>query len=159
MLFRNILVYIDSSESAMIAAMHAILIAKETDAKLTALYVVDTKSVGDLLKARIFVDAEKDLYEEDLKGDAQRYLRQVSRLAERKGFEIETETLSGSVSHEVRDYIKSHDVDLLVLGGIRDIRSRRDEMLSESDRLLRTASCPVLLVRDDSDIWESFEEE
>lgn len=159
MLFKNILVFIDSSESAMIAAMHAVLLSKETGAALTAVYVVDTKSVSELFKAHIFVDEEKELYEKDLEGDAQRYLRQVSRLASKKDVEVNTVTLEGSVAHEVRDYIKSGGFDLLVIGGVSEIRSRREEMLSESDRLLRTATCPVLLVRDDSDIWQSFEED
>lgn len=159
MLFRNILVYIDSSESALVAAMHAVQLSMETGARLSALYVVDTKSVSDLLKARIFVSVEKDLYEKDLQGDAERYLRQVSRIAAKKHVSIQTETATGSVTSEVKKYIQKNGIDLLVMGGISDIRSRRDELLSDNDRLLRTAPCPVLLVRDDSDIWESFEEE
>lgn len=159
MLFENILVYIDSSESALAAAMHAVMLAKELGSRLTALYVVDTKSVSDLVKARIFVDVEKELYEADLKGDAARYLNHVRKLASKKGVDVETVTLEGSISQEVRSYIKGNGIDLLVMGGVSEIRSRRDEMLNETDRLLRTAPCPVLLVRDDSGIWESFEED
>lgn len=159
LLFENILVYIDSSESALAAAMHAVLLAKELGSRLTGLYVVDTKSVSDLVKARIFVDVERELYEADLKGDAERYLNHVRKLALRKGVDIEAVTLQGSISQEVRSYIKGNGIDLLVMGGVSEIRSRRDEMLTETDRLLRTAPCPVLLVRDDSGIWESFEED
>jgi nucleotide-binding universal stress UspA family protein len=48
-------------------------------------------------------------------------------------------------------------VDLLVLGGISQIHSRRDELLSETDRMMRTAPCPVLVVRENDTIWDMFE--
>jgi len=40
---------------------------------------------------------------------------------------------------------------------VSDIRSRRDELASETDRMMRTAPCPVLVVREDDDIWDEFE--
>lgn len=57
----------------------------------------------------------------------------------------------------VKELLKAKQADLLVLGGITDIRSRREELASETDRMMRTAPCPVLVVRDDDDIWFEFE--
>jgi len=48
--------------------------------------------------------------------------------------------------------------ELLVLGGLRVIRSRREELSEDSNRIARTATCPVLLVSDDDDVWQDFEE-
>lgn len=53
--------------------------------------------------------------------------------------------------------LKDRHADLFVLGGVSDVRSRREELASETDRMMRVAPCPVLVVRDDEDIWEAFE--
>lgn len=155
--FKQIVAYIDGSESSMTALMYAIKLAKEHDAQATAVYVVNTKALGDLLKSGIFVAVERDEYQRDLYEDADRYLRHAQRLAEEKGVEIDTVKLEGSVHSVVKELVKNVGADLLILGGVSDIRSRRDELASETDRMMRTAPCPVLVVREDDDIWDEFE--
>ncbi|MDD3902558.1 MAG: universal stress protein [Sphaerochaeta sp.] len=155
--FKDILVYLDGSESSMTAVMYAIKLAKENDAKLTAVFVVNTKALSELVKAGIFVAIERDEYQRDLQSDADRYLRHAAKLALQKHVEIETVKLEGTVHVVVRQLLKEKQADLLILGGITDIRSRREELASETDRLLRTSPCPVLVVRDDDDIWLEFE--
>ena len=90
--------------------------------------------------------------------DAKRHLRHAERLAASKDLEITSVTKEGSPHHVVMDYIKNSGVDLLVIGSVNAIRSRRDELTSENDRMLRTSPCPVLVVRDQDDIWAEFEE-
>ena len=75
-------------------------------------------------------------------------------LAEQKDLAIETVKLEDGMV--VKELLKEKQADLLVLG-ITDIRSRREELASETDRMMRTAPCPVLIVRDDDDIWFEFE--
>ena len=156
--FRNILVYLDGSESSVAAAMCAIILSKKLDAQLSAIYVVNTRALQDLVKARVFLDIEEREYRRDIEGDADRYLRHVERLGRQKGVQVVTVKASGTVHTEVRTYIKEHHMDLLVLGGLSEIHSRRDELLSETDRMMRTAACPVLVVRNNDDIWDMFEE-
>ena len=156
--FRKILVYLDGSEESMTAAMYAILLASSSKARLHAVYVVNTKALGDLVRSRIFVDQERNEFLADLKKDASRHIRHAERLAASKDLEIGSVTKEGSPHHVVLDYIKSQGVDLLVLGSVNVIRSRRDELTSENDRMLRTSPCPVLVVRDQDDIWAEFEE-
>lgn len=155
--FKHIVVYIDGSESSMTAIMCAIKLAKEHDSSLTAVYVINTKALSELVKAGIFVAVERDEYQKDLILDADRYLHHAERLAEQKDLAIETVKLEGTVHVVVKELLKEKQADLLVLGGITDIRSRREELASETDRMMRTAPCPVLIVRDDDDIWFEFE--
>jgi len=155
--FKDIVVYLDGSESSLTATMYAIKLAKENAAKLTAVYVVNTKALSELVKAGIFVATERDEYHRDLQSDADRYLRHASKLAQQKEVEIETVKLEGTIHVVVRALLKEKNADLLVLGGITDIRSRREELASDTDRLMRTSPCPVLVVRDDDDIWFEFE--
>jgi nucleotide-binding universal stress UspA family protein len=124
---------------------------------LTAVYVVNTRALSELVKAGIFVAIERDEYQRDLQQDADRYLRHASRLATQKEVAIETIKLEGTVHVVMKELLKSQKADLLILGGITDIRSRREELASETDRMMRTSPCPVLVVRDDDDIWLEFE--
>ncbi len=155
--FKDIVVYLDGSESSMTAAMYGIKLAAEHGAKMTAVYVVNTKALSELVKAGIFVAIERDEYQRDLQADADRYLRHVSKLAAQMHLEIETVKLEGATHVMVKQLLKERHADLLVLGGITDIRSRREELSSETDRMMRTSPCPVLVVRDDDDIWLEFE--
>ncbi len=155
----DILVYLDGSEGSISALMYSILLARSTGSRLHALYVVNSKALGDLVMSHIFIDQEKSEYLADLKKDAERHLRHARKLAMQKGMEIETEELEGSPHSEVMKYIKNKHIDLLVLGPVNVIRSRREELVSESDRMLRTCPCPVLVVKDSDDIWTRFEED
>ncbi len=155
--FKQIVVYLDGSESSMTAIMYGIKLAKEHDANLTAVYVVNTRALSELVKAGIFVAVERDEYQRDLQQDADRYLRHASRLAEQKGVSVQTVKLEGAVHVMMKDLLKTQKADLLILGGLTDIRSRREELASETDRMMRTSPCPVLVVRDDDDIWLEFE--
>ncbi len=156
--YSRILVYLDGSEGSINALMYSILLAKSTGAQLHAVYVVNTKALGDLVRSHIFVDQEKAEYQADLRKDASRHIRHAERLASSKDLDIVTEVIDGSPHHVILDYIKAHSIDLLALGPVNVIRSRRDELTSENDRMLRTAPCPVIVVRESDDIWEEFGE-
>ncbi len=156
-MFTKLLVYLDGSEDSVSAAMAAIVMATQLKSQLVAMYVVNTKALQDLVKMRIFVDSEQLEYQKDIEGDAIRYLQHVKKLGKQKGLDVETIQKSGSVSQEVKQYIANNDVDVLVLGGLSEIHSRRDELLSETDRMMRSATIPVFVVRDSDDIWDMYE--
>ncbi len=157
--YKRILVYLDGSEGSMTAAMYAILLAASSKASLHAVYVVNTKALGDLVRSRILIDQEKSEFLSDLQKDAARHIRHTERLASSKDVAITTASIEGSPHKEIVSYIKNNDIDLLVLGSVNVIRSRRDELTSENDRMLRTSPCPVVVVRDsDDNIWQQFEE-
>lgn len=157
--FLDILVYLDGSEGSISALMYSIMLAKSTDTRLHVLYVVNTKALGELVKSHIFVDQEKSEYLMDLKKDAGRHIRHAEKLAAQKGIGITTSIIEGSPHTEVMNYIKRNHIDLLALGSINVIRSRREELTSENDRMLRTSPCPVIVVKDNGDIWSMFEED
>jgi len=156
--FTRLLVYLDGSEDSVSAAMAAIVLSKQLQSHLTAIYVVNTKALQDLVKARIFLDVEQQEYQRDIEGDAKRYLNHVKKLGKQKGVDVECVKTEGSVHQVVRDYINSNSIDMLVIGGLSGIHSRRDELLSETDRMMRNATIPVFVVRDNDDIWDMYEE-
>jgi nucleotide-binding universal stress UspA family protein len=151
------MVYVDGTEESVTAAQYAICLASFSGAELIAHYVINTRAVEDLLKARIFLEDEQVEYEHDMEADAERYLNYINELATKKGVSIIKKRSRGSVHKEIIDSIETEDVDLLIIGELSRIRSRRDEFFDEAERAMRTVPCSVLIVKDQDRVWEMYE--
>jgi nucleotide-binding universal stress UspA family protein len=151
------MVYIDGTEQSITAAQYAICLARFTRAELLAYYVINTKALDDLLRVSIFLKEEQMEYQQDLGKDAERYLNHVSGLAKAKAVDIVTKSSSGTVYQEIVNTVKEEKVDLLVLGELSRIRSRRDEFYNETERAMRSAHCSVLIVKDEDHVWTLYE--
>lgn len=156
---KRILVYIDGTEESQTAAQYAILLSKAVGAKLFGTFIVNTHALNDLLKSHIFIESEQMEYQRDLEADADKYLHHFSTIAAEKGVAVETLKLSGVVHSMLKELVKNNDIDLLVIGELSRIRSRRDEFLNETERAMRNVSCSVLIVKDEDRVWDLFEEE
>ena len=154
---RKIMVYIDGTEQSITAAQYAICLASFSGAQLVAHYVVNTRAMEDLLRARIFLKDEQVEYEHDMETDAERYLNHVNELAVQKGVTIIKKQSKGSVHKEIVNAIKEDEVDLLVIGELSRIRSRRDEFYDEAERAMRNVGCSVLIVKDEDRVWEMYQ--
>jgi nucleotide-binding universal stress UspA family protein len=153
----NILIYVDGTEESVTAAQYAIMLAKSTGAHLCAAYVVNTRALSDLVRARIFLPEEQEEYRRDIETDSDRYLNHVTQLAQSKGVEISTEKRSGNVHQELKTLVDELEIDLLVIGELSRIRSRRDEIFNEAERAMRNVHCSVLIVKDEERVWDLYE--
>jgi len=154
---KKIMVYIDGTEQSVTAAQYAICLASFSGAELIAHYVINTKAVEDLLRASIFLKEEQVEYEHDMEADADRYLNYVNELALKKGISIRKRRSRGNVHKEIINAVNAEEVDLLVMGELSRIRSRRDEFYDEAERAMRAAPCSVLIVKDDERVWEMYQ--
>ncbi len=154
---KKIMVYVDGTEQSVTAAQYAICLASSSGAELIAHYVINTRAVEDLLKARIFLKDEQVEYEHDMEADAERYLNYINELANKKGVSVIKKRSRGNVHREIVDSVETDDVDLLVIGELSRIRSRRDEFFDETERAMRAVSCSVLIVKDEDRVWEMYE--
>ena len=154
---KKIMVYVDGTEQSVTAAQYAICLASFSGAELIAYYVINTRAVEDLLKARIFLKDEQVEYEHDMEADAERYLNYINELAIKKGVSIIKKRSRGNVHKEIADSIEADDVDLLIIGELSRIRSRRDEFFDETERAMRAVPCSVLIVKDEDRVWEMYE--
>lgn len=154
---QKIMVYIDGTEQSVTAAQYAICLASFSGADLIAHYVINTKAVEDLLKARIFLKDEQVEYEQDMQADAERYLNYVNELAIKKGVSLVQNRSKGNVHKEIVEAVKNQEIDLLVIGELSRIRSRRDEFYDEIERAMRTVPCSVLIVKDDDRVYQMYE--
>jgi nucleotide-binding universal stress UspA family protein len=153
----RILLYMDGSESSVVAAKLAIAIAKRYECMLEAIYVVNESLLAELLSARVLVRAEKMDYERSLEEDGKRYLNYVAKLGEKKGLKIETKLRKGIVHDVVAKEVVQCDCDLLVQGELGEVLSLRDSFYEEGERILRKVSCPVLVVRGKDKVERMYE--
>jgi nucleotide-binding universal stress UspA family protein len=154
---KKIMVYIDGTEQSVTAAQYAICLASSSGAELIACYVVNTRAMEELLKARIFLRDEQVEYEHDMEADSERYLNYVNDLAAKKGVSITKKQSRGSVHKEIVDIVNKEQIDLLIVGELSRIRSRRDEFYDETERAIRMVNCSVLIVKDQDKVWEMYE--
>lgn len=154
---KKIMVFVDGTEQSITAAQYAICLASSSHAELIAHYVINTRAMEDLLRARIFLKDEQVEYEHDMETDAERYLNHVNELAVQKGVTIVKKQSKGSVHKEIVKAVADDEVDLLVIGELSRIRSRRDEFYDEAERVMRNVGCSVLIVKDEDRVWEMYQ--
>ena len=136
---KNILVATDFSDSSQEALRFAQCIARAFDATIHLLHVVPSadpfwSGAGvdwNTVQDRWMKDAERHLEELDVEPVSQTRVTRV-----------------GEPYVEILDYAKQHEIELIVLG--THGRGPVGEMLlgSVADRVIRTAPCPVLTVRE-----------
>jgi nucleotide-binding universal stress UspA family protein len=81
----------------------------------------------------------------------------VQSLARKKGLAVEVVSVSGAVQQEIKKYVQENEIDLLVIGELSHVRSRRDEFYNEAERAMRSVSCSVLIVKDEDRVWELYD--
>jgi len=137
--FERILVPTDGSNTASLAATHAIQVAAEADAALHIVHVVDLTAVsGEYGTGRIL---------ETMRTAGQQAVDElVDQATEADISTVEASILSGSPSRAVIDYATDRDVDCIVMG--THGRSGLDRLLlgSVTEKVVRLAEMPVLSV-------------
>jgi len=154
---KKIMVYIDGTEESITAGQYAICLSKSTGAELSALYVINTRALNELLRARIFIKSEQEEYKKDLEEDADRYLNHIKTLADGKSIEVNLVKSSGNVIAEIKKFIKEQNIDLFVIGELSRIQSRLDELHNVVERAMRSVACSVLIVKDEERVEALYE--
>ncbi|MFD1595270.1 universal stress protein [Haloplanus litoreus] len=142
-MYHDILVPTDGSNASAAAVDHAVSLASQYDARVHALYVVDTGSYGLLEeRASVVVDA--------LREEGKKAVGTVETAAETADLGVETAVVEGTVHRSILDYAEENGVDLIVMGthGRRGID--RYLLGSVTERIVRSAPIPVLTVRGES---------
>jgi len=143
----NIITVVTGSDSSIMAAKYAIVMAKLYRCRLSAVYVVDTATIKQLTLSKIFIMEESAEYEKSLEANGQRYLSFVEELANAKGVKIEKEIRRGSVYTEIIAAADERKADLVVMGGWEKDRNARDVIGQTHREIMINAKCSVLLVK------------
>lgn len=141
--FETILVPSDGSDHAEVALERALAIARHHDATVHVLSVVDVTPAG--------IDDRTDLRLERLEDSARQVVDEAVAAAEESGVDAVSAVQYGSTDQRIRTYVDDVDADLVVMG--THGRSGLERLLlgSATERVLRTATTPVLTVRAPTD--------
>ena len=148
-MYKKILCPVDGSPTSNCGMMEAIHLAKDQNAKLRFLHVIDMYFP--------IMDATGDfnvVYIDDvLRENGKKVLKKAEVAAHKAGVEADSrmvEAIGGRVSKFVMHQVKEWPADLVVMGthGLRGIE--RLVMGSDAETVVRTSTVPVLLVKDES---------
>jgi nucleotide-binding universal stress UspA family protein len=144
MQFRHILAPTDFSEYSKQAVASALELAKKFGAKLSILHVVELPPypVEGYVPPSL-----TSTFLEDLERQATQDLAQVVPEAESAGIEVARLVTVGSPYRKVIDMAEAEQVDLIVMATAGRTGFSRLVMGSIAERVVRTASCPVLTIR------------
>jgi len=144
----NIITAVNGSDSSIMAAKYAIIMAKTYNCQLSVVYVVDTATIKQLTLSKIFIKEESIEYEKSLAENGERYLAFVEELARAKGIKIEKEIRRGAVYTEIITAAEERKADLIVLGGLERVRGAKDVLDHAQCQIMIGAKCSVLLVKE-----------
>lgn len=147
-MYKKILCPVDGSPTSNCGMMEAIHLAKDQNAKLRFLHVIDMYFP--------IMDATGDfnvVYMDDvLRENGKKVLKKAEVAAHKAGVEADSrmvEAIGGRVSKFVMHQVKEWPADLVVMGthGLRGIE--RLVMGSDAETVVRTSTVSVLLVKDE----------
>lgn len=140
-LYQRVLVPTDGSPETRSVLEHAAALAVVHGATLHGLYVLNTASY-----ASVSMDASWEGVSDMLRQEGESALETVRAVAGER-VPVETALRSGSPSREIVRYAEAEDCDLIVMG--THGRGGIDRLLlgSVAERVVRSASVPVMTVR------------
>jgi universal stress protein A len=140
----KILVPIDYSEVSLKALDYALAFARQFKSEVLALHVVDDVPVV----AGEPVVRPTDTGLPQVKDQAERRLIELAASKKRENLRIKTLLRSGSAPNEIIEAAREQEVDLIIVAthGLRGMK--RFFLGSTTERVVRHAPCPVLVVRE-----------
>lgn len=143
----HIMVLVDGSEQGFHAAEQAIALARTAEAQLTAISVIDTETLRQLLTFNILATQEMTDFEGELEVSARGYLERVRSMAMDAKVVVEPLMVKGPCHGAVLAQQRQLQVDMLILPGFKSSRANRDLLAREYQKIVDDVACPVMLVK------------
>ncbi|WP_280536591.1 universal stress protein [Halopenitus sp. POP-27] len=143
-MYDQILVPTDGSPAADAAIDHAIDLAKQYDARIHALYVVDGSAYSTL-------EAGSEIVVGALESEGEEATDRVAETAADAGVEAVTSVVNGTAYRTISEYVDDNAIDLIVMGTHGRQGLDRYLLGSVTERVVRTADVPVLTVRENDE--------
>lgn len=139
-MYDTILIPTDDSEAAVDAARHGIVIAERFDARIHTLYVVDDRY--EWMEASTIPALIEAMEEEGTNAtDA------IVALGGEHDMTVTADVRHGPPPQVIADYAGEHDIDLIVMGSHGKTRLERTLIGSVTEKTVRLAETPVLIVK------------
>ena len=137
-MYETILVPTDGSDPANRAVEHALTLADRYDARVHAMYCVETHRYGEPALS----SAELVLNRLEERGQAM--LEEFAARADNDGIECSWHVCHGRPWDAIRETADDQNADLIVIGYQGESHRRDGKIGSVAERVVRTADCPVL---------------
>ncbi len=144
---KHLLVLVDGTDTSSRGVDMAIAMARVLRARLTAMAVVETETLRQLLSVQILTPDEMNEFVEGLHESARRQLAEVRERALKRSLEIECVIAKGNSEVEVPKEVQSRGVDLIVVGFFDSTHAQRDLLARQRQQVVDHSSCPVLVTR------------
>lgn len=144
---RKILIATDGSEAARKAANFGVQIAGLSDAKVYSVYVIDTTPYYSIPLDQVW---SKEVYEQ-LEQMGKEIVSDVENTAKAAGLETEASVLKGDPAARIVNFAEEQNVDMIVVGSHGIGGFERLVIGSVSEKVVRHAKVPVLVVRERSE--------
>ena len=144
---KNILCPTDFSEPSYEALKAADELATHFGA---ALHIINVVPLVPIVEAPIGVESASfnvASYQQELEGQAEKSLKNLSEQKVGKGLKVFTEVLIGNAAGEVMRYAAEKGCDMIVIATHGLSGWRRFISGSTTEQIVRQASCPVLTIR------------
>lgn len=138
-MYDNILLPTDGSDGTDRIVEHAIHLARENDATLHVLHVVNTSVVP--------LDAHSRAIYDEMEAAGRSSVVEIRERANDAGVHAVDVLRRGTPYRAILDYAQEHDIDLIVIGTHGRSGVRRALLGSVAERVVRLSEAPVLTVR------------
>ena len=147
-LFPRILVPTDFSACSEEAFRVATHLARQFQADLILLHVVDTKNLGVLNRLGLALPSEEKAQLKRLRHQARLLARRIIGSEALKGLHVKRYIAEGAPFAEIARFVRSEKVSLVVMGSYGGSYGGVDKIFfgSTAEKVVRTAGCPVLTV-------------
>jgi nucleotide-binding universal stress UspA family protein len=143
---KNILVPCDFSKPAVNAFRFALDIAAQSKGAIHLLNVVELPIMHDTLLMPV-LNFEQQLLN-DLKENAETRFKKITDKYNTGKVKVVVNTVFGSVSHMIQDYIIKESIDIVVMGSHGATGAREFFIGSNAERMVRYSPVPVLVIKD-----------
>lgn len=138
-MYENVLLPTDGSDGTARAVEHAIHLARDNDATLHVLHVLDTSVLP--------LDAHSRSLYDELEAAGRSSTEEIRDRALEVGIHSVTAFRQGTPYREILDYAGENDIDLIVMGTHGRTGLPRTLLGSVTERVVRLSEVPVLTVR------------
>jgi nucleotide-binding universal stress UspA family protein len=142
-MYKHILIATDGSELAGKAVTTGLALAKQLNAKVTAITAIEPwLSIASSDTAAAFME-----YQKAAEQDAARILGELSTTAQAQDINCETVTATGGAAESIIETANNRHCDLIVMSSHGRRGLARILLGSQAMRVLTTSSVPVLICR------------
>lgn len=151
MLYKNILVPVDGSDTSIEAVKHATAIAQANGSQLTLISIVSEDPYNDIDFAYYYVTEQMKDYFIQAYAHAEQVLQQAREIAQQQGVEVQTHVIKSlHIAQSIIKMTQELNVDAVVMGSHGRKGLKKMFLGSVAVEVLTSTKLPVMIIKSKS---------